>query len=1206
MKKTVAVRYIEQIGKYQTWMYKLGFFIFLIPISTFLQAQETFFIKHKPTGLKFFSCGTEDGSFVVADGSSENGECAQWERIANEEFFYLRSVFSGKNIRPASTENGANIELRPASWVGNWTQWSYLDRGDNHGHIVNRATGKYIFIQQDGDGANLTQQPSAWQGDYTRWRFEAVNSDITTPTPTPTATSTTMPTATPSSTPTEEPTSTPSVTPIPTCAPGTELSTVYEAESAVLLGNARLYEDSEASGGAGVAWISAQGSGIQIGINQERTSSIVITYASILTGTISYRVDEGNVNKIDFNSSGDWVVSYLDVAVDIPAGSTLDIFFEDGDRALNIDKVTVNSRANCGGGDVTPTPTPTATSSPSPTPTITPTATPTITSTPTPSETPGPNGEPTPLLPASNEGEDFCLSNSGMLTHPNIPGGVGGDAYLCMNGSCLVASLNNGIYERQFEVTADTTYLAATQLGSCQITASLSPGECVASSCLPPDEEAPTRPSSLNLEGKNGSAVAMSWGASTDNSGSLRYEIFRDGVGLDYTARTTFTDTGLDELTDYSYEVRACDSLNNCSAFTPSQSVNTGIFIPDTEPPTIPVGLGGEAISQSAISLFWQGSEDDDGVVSSYKVFRGNVEVAEVFETRYTDTGLQSGTGYVYSVSACDDSDNCSAPSEGVSVATQNPPPPAPSQPVRNLQGSNLPDAAGMISVSDNTITTRFAERFRSRHETDNLHDQYVPEYADGSSYEIVLIDSNESLRIELHSPQTPLSMVNFTFDHIINAGFADPPQYSGGGYMNKGSPGGSADDSAGNQVNSLFYTMTSANGKSWSAVRGNQEIVTIEFTPRRELNGNFPQYYSSIYRYRAGQGGITFEYRDDDRYFSAGPTTVFPHGNIGFRFSQAYLGIDQEALLDFTHGREVFRANFNGDSLAGLGGTVTGADPSAPADSCIDCHFQLGKSAPPGRADEERQGFIGEGRDLRVAPQLIGLGLLDAVPDTTLESFVGGPGGGRMGKGRYGWKADTREIEDQILKAARNDMGVTSMPEDQVLALGIYIRSLGVPIRRHPAATANQQFNTALRIQDSQNITDSDVLAGERAFNEAGCDDCHIPSMQTDDSSPFPQFRNITIRPFTDMLLHDMGPELCAASNEGDAGACEWRTPPLWGTRLQEGVTGHSTWLHDGRASTRDEAIRAHGGEAEASKNAYVNMSSSERDSLILYLRTL
>ena len=511
---------------------------------------------------------------------------------------------------------------------------------------------------------------------------------------------------------------------------------------------------------------------------------------------------------------------------------------------------------------------------------------------------------------------------------------------------------------------------------------------------------------------------------------------------------------------------------------------------------------------------------------------------------------------------------------------------------------------AGLISVAGDTITTRFAERFRDRHESDRNHDTYINEYAEGSAYEILLIDRPDSLEVQIHSPQAPLSMVNLTYDHIINSGFADPPQYQSGGFMAKGSLTGPANDSADQLVDRLYFEITYANGRPWAEVRNNHEILTLEFTPRRELDGNFPQYYSDIFRYRAGQGGITLE-RDDERYFSAGPTTNFAHGTPSFEFSQPYLGIDQPSLHAFTLGRELFRASFLGDSLPGNGGNATGADPSAAASACVSCHFQLGKAAPPGRGSDAQQGFIHEGNDLRVAPPLIGLGLLEAVDASSIEELAR-QSGGKVPDGRFGWKATESTIRSQILKAFALDLGVRNVSLAFIDRMEEYIRGIGVPVRRHPTAQANQQPNVGLRLPDTNTITDPDILDGEAAFVDSACASCHVAELQTGDDYPIAQFRNITIRPFTDLLLWNMGPALCADRDEGSADRCEWRTAPLWGLRLQQQVSGHSTFLHDGRATTLDEAIRLHGGDAQAARDAYANLSASRRMNLLLYLMSL
>ena len=1199
-----------------------GIILSLLPAVS--QAQNHVYIEHKPTGYRFYSCSNVDGEAITAAAASNNSTCAQWEQVPIGDFFFLKNRESQKHIRPDTSANESTIVLRPSTWTGNWAQWSIIDTGDGYGHLVNRATQKYVFIADNGLGENLLQQPSAWKGDFTRWRFTSIGgapgatpTAIPTSAPTVTAIPTTAPTATPTLTvtpttiPTVLPTSTTTTTPTaaPTASPTCQAvtPTLYEAENGVKYGGAQNYLDQSASGGSGVAFISSVGAGFNVS-NVINGSQLQVSYASQMSGNISVRINSTDVGNIAFTSTGDWTGTYetVNMTVDIPENATVDIFYDAGDSAINVDSITIIP-SSCGGG---------GSSGGGGGPTTAPTPLPGPSTIPTPGPTPAPTPSATPTNAPIPSSGDFCLTHegngAGKITHVDRPF-TASFSNLCFNGVCSAATLDNGVWIRLVTgLTEGTTYSIGTQIqdneiGQCSINADVVykvGGTCVPSSCLPPDEQAPTTPTGVTGEGRNGLAIALSWNASSDNKGVTRYEVFRDSSSVTSTSELSFIDQGLTTNTQYSYQVRACDEANNCSSLSNPVIIDSGDFVLDTVPPNIPTGLSGSASGQEGITLSWHTSTDGLGLVENYIVYRNENEVGQPTGTTFSDSGLTAGTQYNYRVAACDDSGNCSEPSSIVPISTKSPPTPAPTPAPLNLLGSSNNDAAGMIEVNGDTITTRLAERFRSRHESDTIHDQYVNEYADGSSYEIVLIDRPDALEVQIHSPQTPLSMVNFAWDHILTTGFADPPQYRGAQNMHKGSLSGPADDKITNLVNSLYFRLDNANGQSWAQARNSDQIVTLEFTPRRVLNGNTPQYYSDILRYRPGKGGLRFE-RDDDRYFSAGPTTNFAHGSTSYEFSQAYMGIDQVTMNTFTHGREIFRASFLGTTLNGLGGTVSGADPDAAADSCIDCHFQLGKGAPPNRSTEERRGFINSGQDLRVAPQLIGLGLLDAVPDSTLQQFAA-QNGGRMGDGRYGWKASAPEIEDQVVKALANDMGVKDAPTEQILALGTYIRALGVPIRRHPDAQAAQQVNVALRAPDSKTITDSDVLAGESAFNSAGCNSCHIPEMQTGNDSPYPQFHNITIRPFTDMLLHDMGPELCAASGEGSAGPCEWRTAPLWGTRLQERVTGHATFLHDGRATTRDQAIRAHGGNAQAAKDAYVNMSSAERNNLILYLRTL
>jgi CxxC motif-containing protein (DUF1111 family) len=148
------------------------------------------------------------------------------------------------------------------------------------------------------------------------------------------------------------------------------------------------------------------------------------------------------------------------------------------------------------------------------------------------------------------------------------------------------------------------------------------------------------------------------------------------------------------------------------------------------------------------------------------------------------------------------------------------------------------------------------------------------------------------------------------------------------------------------------------------------------------------------------------------------------------------------------------------------------------------------------------------------------------------------------------------------------------------------YQRMLGVPARRNLAAR--------------------EVKRGARLFASAGCIACHRATFTTADAPDAPWLSRQTIHPFSDLLLHDMGPGLADGRADFDASGSEWRTPPLWGLGLQQAVNGHTRLLHDGRARNASEAILWHGGEAERAKEAYRTMPKSDRAALLAFLDSL
>lgn len=402
--------------------------------------------------------------------------------------------------------------------------------------------------------------------------------------------------------------------------------------------------------------------------------------------------------------------------------------------------------------------------------------------------------------------------------------------------------------------------------------------------------------------------------------------------------------------------------------------------------------------------------------------------------------------------------------------------------------------------------------------------------------------------------------------------------------------------------------------------------------------------------------------------------------------FRLPWEGLDTSELARFNYGRSLF--HYHWDPLPSASGGERSLGPLFNADSCEACHIRDGRGLPPGAADGlgglvlllEEEGrarfgqqvqdravdplspelavrtewiatpapgdpegdaslrrpvFILSGRndeivDLNVAPRLapplIGLGLLADVPQAHLDVLadpddrdgdgISGrvhpvrPGdGGEPLYGRFGWKAEIGSVAEQVAKAATLDMGLAvpeigrpegdctaaqteclaqagrllvpadfDMDENSFRLLAFYTANLAVPPRR---------------IADAERVRE-----GEQLFARIGCAACHVPEMPTGSGA--------LIAPYTDLLLHDMGPGLADSFAVGDVDAGEWRTPPLWGIGRTEEVSGGAFFLHDGRARGLEEAILWHGGEAEETWFRYRNLSADERQALLSFLNSL
>lgn len=263
-----------------------------------------------------------------------------------------------------------------------------------------------------------------------------------------------------------------------------------------------------------------------------------------------------------------------------------------------------------------------------------------------------------------------------------------------------------------------------------------------------------------------------------------------------------------------------------------------------------------------------------------------------------------------------------------------------------------------------------------------------------------------------------------------------------------------------------------------------------------------------------------------------------------------------------------------------------------------------------------------------RVAPQVIGLGLLEAVPEEDLiaradpdDADGDGISGrahmvvdvrtGGLALGRFGWKATQPTVEQQSAAAFVNDMGLTNplFPEEVLSAAqreAVTFVSGGSPEVDAKKLARVTFYCQTLAVPAQRTPDDAMVVRGARLFERMGCAACHVPELRSGGDACVDAYRNIAFRPYTDLLLHDMGEALADGKRDGDARPAEWRTPPLWGIGLFDAVNGHTRYLHDGRARNLEEAVLWHGGEAANSQAAYRRAERADREALIAFLRSL
>ena len=263
-----------------------------------------------------------------------------------------------------------------------------------------------------------------------------------------------------------------------------------------------------------------------------------------------------------------------------------------------------------------------------------------------------------------------------------------------------------------------------------------------------------------------------------------------------------------------------------------------------------------------------------------------------------------------------------------------------------------------------------------------------------------------------------------------------------------------------------------------------------------------------------------------------------------------------------------------------------------------------------------------------RVAPANIGMGLLEAIPESRIIALADPEDADRDGVsgrantvwdiraaapalGRFGWKANQPTVEQQTAGAFLGDVGITSdiLPDENCPPAQAACQAApdgGSPEISDERLAKVTFYASVLAVPAMRGADDPEVKRGARAFAAASCVACHVPRHETADDHPLRPARGQVIFPYTDLLLHDMGEGLADGRPDGLATGREWRTPPLWGIGLVETVNGHTNFLHDGRARNLEEAILWHGGEARQSRDAFMGMSQADRAALIAFLESI
>lgn len=334
-----------------------------------------------------------------------------------------------------------------------------------------------------------------------------------------------------------------------------------------------------------------------------------------------------------------------------------------------------------------------------------------------------------------------------------------------------------------------------------------------------------------------------------------------------------------------------------------------------------------------------------------------------------------------------------------------------------------------------------------------------------------------------------------------------------------------------------------------------------------------------------------------------------------------------------------------------------TGLGPIFTGTSCVSCHAGDGKGHPFnqfirfGQADETGNHYLNQGAPqlqnkalpgyepevlpegaphaILLAPAVTGLGYFDAVTDIYLldieaeQTAMANSIEGKVhwntipdyvelrpdaiekdGKyiTRFGKKAQVYDLLEQTAMAYNQDIGITSYYEPYDTYSG---EMLAPEIDRQTVVDVTFYLKT-LKAPIPRNQNNPQVVAGKALFNSMDCAICHRPEMKTG-YSPIGPLSHQIFHPYTDLLLHDLGPEMDDGYTEGFAKSGQWRTAALWGLGLSKDSQGGQYYLmHDGRAKSIEEAIDYHGGEAAQARSQFQALGQEEKQQLIAFLESL